>query len=711
MSVIINYTRLTTSDRLSDRFLTCQIYSPQDEETRNKGAIYTDVEILNPWFSASQVGQSIINTLIRDYYKADDTSDLNNFETAIKGVNEALAQVAQGGETDWIGKLSSVLVLINNKEAHFAQTGQAHAYLYRGDKINHITEGLENEASPHPLKTFTNLTSGTLQENDKVIIASPTFFEMIDPSELKMIVIQNHPTQAAVEAGKILKGRGIKYANAIFMEVITRDALANIPPDQKIDTVYINEQLSSLSTNLKNIWRNLVLPLMVAIKSHTTKAYFKSKKNLAPKIKEGFSQTADSSRKLFQSAKQKSIEAARVISEKRDKKGLEDSSTSKFSEKVKLLSIKLKNKFKRFLLRIGFSKPHGPRIYLIALASMIVILAIAIGFSMFSKNNREKNKSLQEKLNQIVSLEGEASILLVKNDDAGALTKYKQILSLSEELKNSKYKDQTSESTSKAYSKILELTQAKEIGSLTSRELPLQPIALVKTDSAIYLMSQDKKILNLANDKIFDLAQKITGEIVQMSAVEDKIAFSTKDNILYLFDPKDENTTKQDVALNYTGEMNSFFDNLYILDPPSNQIWKIINDDGYKENTPYLTDESLSIADAVDFAIDGSVYIIGQSCGINRISRGKSISDFTIALPAGEILDSCSRIFTNEDSNSLFVIGKSSNISRLVELRKNGTFINQYILKDINCDKGCFVDIAKNTFYQIENNILKSSGL
>lgn len=87
MSLIINHTRLTTSDRLSDRFLTCQVYQPYDDKNRDKGIIYSQVEILNPWFSASQIGQLIINTLIREYYKANDTSDLNNFETAIKKVN------------------------------------------------------------------------------------------------------------------------------------------------------------------------------------------------------------------------------------------------------------------------------------------------------------------------------------------------------------------------------------------------------------------------------------------------------------------------------------------------------------------------------------------------------------------------------------------------------------------------------------------------
>lgn len=711
MSVIINHTRLTTSDRLSDRFLTCQVYSPQDEETRSKGAVYADVEVLIPWFSASQIGQSIINTLIRDYYKAEDTSDLNNFETAVKGVNEALAQVAQSGETDWIGKLSSVLVLINGQQAHFAQTGQAHAYLYRGDKINHITEGLENNASPHPLKTYTNLTSGTLQEDDRIVIASPKFFEVIDPSELKMIVMQNHPAQAAIKAGKILKGRGIKYANAIFMEVTTKDAMANIPPDQKIDTIYINEQLSSFTTNLKNIWRNLILPLSVSIKSYTTKAYTRSKKNLTPKIKDGLSQTMDSSKKLFESAKQRGVETTKNISRMGDTENTEGSISSKFSKTVKLYSIKSKNRMKRFLLRIGFSKPHGPRIYLIALVSMVVILLLAIGFSMLSKNSRESKKDSQNKLNQIVSLEGEASIALVKHDDVGALSSYKQILSLAEELNESKYKDQANESAQKAYAKVLELTQAKEMGGFATKELPIQPIALVKTSAGIYLVSQDKKIFNIESEKVIDLGQQIDGEVAQTATVENNIALSTNDNTLYIVDPTAETAKKQTVSLNYAGRMSSFFDNIYVLDPPSNQIWKLANDDGYSNNSPFIQDDSISITNTVDLAIDGSIYTLGADCSVNRISRGASVSNFSISLPADEILDSCSRIFTTESSNSAYIIGKSSNNTRVVELRKNGTFVSQYILKDTNCDSGCFVDIEKNTFYQIEGSVLKSSGL
>jgi len=711
MDVIINYTRLTTSDRLADRFLTCQVYSPHEEESKEKGSVYSQVEILNPWFAASQVGQSIINTLIRDYYKADDTSDLNNFETAIKGVNGSLAQIAQGGETDWIGRLSSVLILINGKEAHFAQTGQSHAYLYRGNQINHITEGLENEMSPHPLKTFTNLTSGTLQEGDKIIIANPTFFEVIDPSELKTIITQNDPTRAAIESGKILKGRGIKYANAIFMEVTTKDALANLTPDQKRDVIYINEQLSSLSVNLKNIWRNLVIPLIVSIGNFSAKAFSKTKKSLTPKIKEGLSRTAENSKKLIEFAKNKRYDLAKQskVKMEEEKEILVPDKKTDPSQPAKLLLLKTKNKFKRFLLKIGFSKPHGPRMYLIGLLVAILILAITIGFSTLSKNRKASSKEMQEMLNQITSLEGESSTLIAQNKEEQALVNYKKITELAEQLKNSKYSDQANKSYENAFSKILEITKAQEIKDFEEKELPIEISIFALTDSNLYLLSKEYDFYNPKNGEKINLSGKIKGEISHAVATGEKIAVSTKDGALYTVEPATETVDKQPLQLNYDGILKSFLENIYMLDPPSNQIWKIVNDDGYKDNTPYLADENLSVSDVISIAIDGSIYTLNQSCTINRLSRGSSISNFTVNLPANEKLESCFDIYTSESSENLYVLGRNSNITKIIEIGKNGTFVGQYILKNTKCDSNCFIDSDKRVFHKIEGDKLKSA--
>lgn len=243
---------------------------------------------------------------------------------------------------------------------------------------------MENEVSPHPLKTFTNLTSGTFQEGDKIVIANPTFFEKIDPGELRVIVSQNHSTQAAIETAKIFKSMGIKNANAIFIEVTTKEDLANLPPEQKIETIYINEQLVSLTANLKNIWRNLLVPLAIAIGSLSKKALTKIKDTVSPKIKVQSKQTFNKLKKItdsaYQAAKIQQIyqQAPKILKDSIGQK-------SKISNLTKLYSIKSKNKLKRFLYRIGFSKPYGPRIYLYALLITVTILAIAISFSQMKK--------------------------------------------------------------------------------------------------------------------------------------------------------------------------------------------------------------------------------------------------------------------------------------------------------------------------------------
>jgi hypothetical protein len=122
-----------------------------------------------------------------------------------------------------------------------------------------------------------------------------------------------------------------------------------------------------------------------------------------------------------------------------------------------------------------------------------------------------------------------------------------------------------------------------------------------------------------------------------------------------------------------------------------------------------LADENLSVSDVISIAIDGSIYTLNQSCTINRLSRGSSISNFTVNLPANEKLESCFDIYTSESSENLYVLGRNSNITKIIEIGKNGTFVGQYILKNTKCDSNCFIDSDKRVFHKIEGDKLKSA--
>ncbi|MCL5795456.1 MAG: hypothetical protein M1338_03800, partial [Patescibacteria group bacterium] len=231
MDYLIDYTRITNSGRLSDKFLTVQVRRFQEEKI-DKGVIFALVEITKPWFPNSQIGQKIINALSREYLKSANTSDLVNFELALKKVNKTLAQITQSGETDWIGNINAVLAVICDKSMHIAQTGKGEAFLVRDGKVVHITEGAKNELKPHPLNTFGDIMSGALKHGDKLMFTSPEILNYVSQEKIRQILANHPPFDAASQIGKIIKNNKIKDINAVILEIVSKDEMSNRTTDQ-----------------------------------------------------------------------------------------------------------------------------------------------------------------------------------------------------------------------------------------------------------------------------------------------------------------------------------------------------------------------------------------------------------------------------------------------------------------------------------------------
>jgi len=677
MAEVINYTRLTTSDKLSDRFLTCQTYNPVDPEQAQKGMLFSQIEILNPWFPTSQIGQTVINTLIREYYRGMNSSDLVNFENAVKKVNESLAQIAQNGETEWIGKFSGVLILVNGNEAHFAQSGMSHAYLYRGGKINHITEGLDSDEAPHPLKTFSNLTSGSLKEGDKIAVANASFFNQIRPAELKTLINSFNPTLTAIECAKILKSNSAHDANAIFLELTNKEDLANIPPEQKVETVYIDQTATAVTAAFGHFISKSVIPgtkrLFGLLFNNAKNGYSK----LSPHIKNGFEKTKQSASGAIQNISSKRQDSDYSLTEKN--LGGEDYPQRKsFIDKKSFL--KFKNKLKRRLIQIGIYTREKSKLVLIVFGVVVVVLAGSITLLSYKHRKADANNSLQTKAQQVANLETQAATAGVRADENAQLAAYRQIVAIYGDLKGTKYENDAKGIYDKAVKMITELSKLTPLNAKTNIEL----------QNVVSLQSCLKQTIALQKD---GSVQKVAATPIKLGVIQDfKYLFATclgdleqivvlqQDKSLSIFDLSTKTQTKQSPGLTSLSPIKSFGDNLYQLDNKQNQIWKIVNDNSdYQAPTAFLKG-SVSIIDAVDFAIDGSIYTINPEGIVARYSRGEKISDFTIKLPGNETFSTWTGLFTSQNSNSLFAVVKDNSLTRVVEIQKTGDFIAQYTL-------------------------------
>src|SRR3989344_7181287 len=120
-----------------------------------------------------------IASLIKDSYISS-----GDFKLALKKTNEFLGQEMKRGNVDWLGNLHlGVLVFRRRKDNDSqmfaaAKTGNIQLFLTRKGALGDFRSHLENTQSREgPAKIFSNIVSGKLFPDDKVLICTNELFE------------------------------------------------------------------------------------------------------------------------------------------------------------------------------------------------------------------------------------------------------------------------------------------------------------------------------------------------------------------------------------------------------------------------------------------------------------------------------------------------------------------------------------------------------
>ncbi|MBI4322189.1 MAG: hypothetical protein HY675_27160 [Chloroflexi bacterium] len=123
--------------------------------------------------------------------------------------------------------------------------------------------------------------------------------------------------------------------------------------------------------------------------------------------------------------------------------------------------------------------------------------------------------------------------------------------------------------------------------------------------------------------------------------------------------------------------MAGYAGNLYIIDAKQNQLmWLPPSSSGYDRSAySYLSPETRAdLTAALDFTIDGSVYVLDSSGRIRKFSLGRSQS-FDAGVPDMPLKDP-SGIFTSAATKSVYVVDAGN--ARVVQFSKEGSFQRQF---------------------------------
>lgn len=191
-----------------DKNTVCDIFSfePGNIEETALGNLYIVAQLSSDKDSLHLI--NLISSLIkREYYLLPHRGPIESLEAGLKKANQALSEIANQGNLNWLGKIHFICAAINKeKDIFLTQTGEAQAWLCRGGHLMNITKKIvPSTIKAHPAKTFQSVISGTIGAADKILFGTPAIFDFFSLPGLKQIFDLPKTEMMADQINKILR--------------------------------------------------------------------------------------------------------------------------------------------------------------------------------------------------------------------------------------------------------------------------------------------------------------------------------------------------------------------------------------------------------------------------------------------------------------------------------------------------------------------------
>ena len=748
---VIQFTRLTNAGRLPDRFIACQVREFYESGLDGQARLFLLVEVHRPWLTASQIGQALIQAFTSGYRDKQEPDDLKHVEAALKRVNEALVHLTQQGESSWINQLHAVFILEKGGEIHVAQTGRASVFLCRDEKLSRVTELEGAQSATTANRTFANITSGTLEPNDSLLIGSSELVRILSPDIIEDSLKGSTAAEAANRYARILRQHQMRNAAGIVVRAYDPRELESQPLLPDPDVVYLDEQpMESIGSSIKTFGRRIgrgVLGLghyldrtnryidtqartVIAPKSkalaeqglksskqgfdhfrtNVLPAFAERMKPLAKKAGE-HSKNAMSGlvTKVQQSMPKKETTNLEVIHEEptqgsgligKDLYTVRDYTASTGKSIFAMLSkIRLPKVPKNGLTKTLLAPKNRPRLYVAVAALLFIVLVANIYILRSKQNDHAKSASLSTTIDAYKKQYDDAKLQLAfkKNIDQtnGQLNTIIQGL---QPLESDKVVGAQATTLANQVEDTLD-GQTNTVRARTPRK-----VATFESASGLFKLASDVVTIQPNGSKIY--SSPIAGQLIDDRASmpasttfaagvhldqSDAVMMLTNTSKVMKMSAPGSSPTQVDLnggSWESAVSMASFSGNLYLLVPNSNQIIKhAMNGAKYDAGTNFITDGT-SVKNGISLAIDGSLYVLDSSNNITKITRGKKDSFSVKGLATGVSLDGAEQIWTNKDASSIYVLTKTS----VIELAKSGQYLHRYISPEFTSLRAFVVD-------------------
>lgn len=676
----------------------CKAYNFSDKSRPVLGTLFFVLEINNPYAKAEKIAEIMVEILKMEYFRRRHRKVENleiNFESALNRLNQALAAAAESGHIAWLNHLHAVIAAVYENQLQIASCGKAKTILIRGNETMNIVDGLvQTSSGATPMKTFTNIISGTLQKNDKLIFATAKVLDYFSIDKLRRALQRATPYEACRHLSDDL-GLNFDPCALLAIEVTDQELVKGFNSyAPKISEPAAPEYMASarkfpaLTKNEARIEskEESLTPTTPSLQGLDIQKIKQVALNYWKKIADWTKNTLNVIKQKINKGKQKVLplgysKNTGVVPERKI-----PATKTNFITNSQLF---FANLWKKFQGLNSLSKT------LLAVA-LLFLLAFSVSVKQISskRTDNKTKKQYESALSEARQKEKSARDSLIYNDydQAGKLlNEAKQLLDSAKiNKKDKEEKGNLLIQIQEDFDRIDRITRVKNLQ--TAADLEISGIA---NPSNLMILDKNFYLYNSKNNSIYKLSEK-SQKFTQYAALKtdlgkiDYALSNVEKNTLLLFNNKpdvfefDVKTKElKDLDIAFASEakiadIGVYLDRLYILKSEANEIYKHVRTIfGFAPGTEWFEDnKSFSLKNAVSIVLDESIYVLKSTGEIMKFLNGEK-QDFK-APQLNTPLSAPIKIFTNGESKYLYVLEPKNKRVLVLDKAKPGEIKAQY---------------------------------
>jgi|GEM_PF-3307258 len=767
----VDATELVTCDKEESPIL-CDtyIYDP-DETEASLGSLYLVLETVNFSERATEVIEAVATAIRKEYYRDPNRGMYDSLEEALKQANHVLSDYVEQGEADWVDNFHAAACAFYGENVHISRVGDAELLLARKGRLTDIGEGLSDSNLRRPHHAFTSVASGTVTENDILLLATPQLSHLIPNDRLNHMVTNKTPVEVVGLLRSLLDDSRESTAFALlllqFQKLPERLPAPAVPLNMPKKVNLAPQQFPAQNTirarrpiPLKRTFWGTVLRIIQQItaiiwkfaKEKMFPAIISASAWTAKKSSTLATTTARNAKNIIISRKAKT-EVAENTDDSFEQIASDDeifddenepsrdafaSDTVSFSEETPTAKEKISFS-KRFifpvfnvtrnLLKPLFSFKNAPITTKVLLAVVIIFIIVFIfGVRALSQKKKVDTtiRGVAEQLEQARVKKDNADSALIYNNQQKARADLKESLDLANAVNKSGYYKNESDQLivsiqeiQDRMEKVTRITAPNEAGNFASIAGSLKTPAMVAIErniftfdpvtNAIYSLNLDTKETRIASQTSQGIGY-FRGATPLFA--EKSILFTTDTPGLAMFDVNRSELLKQEVKfpanLKNIDAASIFGSRLYLLSTAQKMIFGFSKTlSGYDGGNGWLTDKNIPVERATGMGVDGYIYLLLDDGKIIKMLKGKPVDFKQESLNTPVVKPS--RLLIYDGIKHLYVLDQAQ--KRVLVYDTVGNLTNQFVFPNATELRDIAISSKEETLYVLDETKVYSVQL